>query len=60
MYKATPKMQPYPTPHRSPSPINASTRQSRQPCSSGPKIDLRQFNDYLQQRISRSALKKEV
>lgn len=48
------------TPHRSPSPLYASTRNSSQPGNARSKMDLHKFNDYLQERISRSALKKEL
>lgn len=62
MYRVYPKntSQHTLTPHRSPSPLYASTRNSNQHANTRSKIDLHKFNDYLQERISRSALKKEL
>lgn len=62
MYKAVPKHT-YDTPiapYRSASPIHPSARNLSPHTNTSSKIDLHKFNDYLQERIGRSARRKEM
>ena len=45
---------------RAPSPLNASRSNMHNSSESRSKMDLHKFNDYLQERISKSAQKKQM